>query len=85
MEIIPGRIYQHFKGGRYRVVLLARDSADPERTIVIYSTLGLDVPPTIWARNSSEWNDMVRNKEGSLVRRFELEPEPDGEVPDLLG
>lgn len=73
--MIPGRIYRHFKGGRYRVLFLARD-AETTEPVVVYSTLGLDKEPTIWVRKAKEWDEVVVVN-GTKHTRFTIEEEVD--------
>ncbi len=34
-----GKYYRHFKGGKYRLLHIARDSEDPSRELVVYQAL----------------------------------------------
>jgi hypothetical protein len=66
MDIEPG-IYEHFKGGRYRVLHTASHTETHEG-IVIY--MSLDSHGTIWARPLSMWNEQVEWPDGFKRPRF---------------
>ena len=63
-----GEEYQHYKGGRYRVVDLALHST--EEWVVIYEPL-YDAPIKLFTRPVAEWQDSV-TWEGKRVPRFTL-------------
>jgi hypothetical protein len=72
MDIIPGRIYRHYKGGLYRVVTLATDATNVRNgtTVVIYEPIaGSDT----YCRDLQEFISPVHGAHGSQPR-FSLEP-----------
>lgn len=64
-EIIPGKIYRHFKGNLYKVIGFAKHS-ETEEDMVIYQPLKTG---DNWVRPKSMWNEVVDDK-GTL--RFTL-------------
>ena len=64
-EIIPGRIYKHFKGNLYKVIGFAKHS-ETEEDMVIYQPLKTG---DNWVRPLKMWNEVVDDK-GTL--RFTL-------------
>lgn len=58
-----GRIYRHFKGGCYRVVMIVKDH-DNLRPVVIYQSTGGD---DCYARPLESFSESVGD-----VKRFEL-------------
>lgn len=67
-DIIPGRLYRHFKGGVYRVLYLAKQSETKEE-YVIYTRD--DGDGEVWARPASMWLETVE-RDGKSQPRFEL-------------
>jgi len=70
---LPGEKYKHFKGGKYEIVCISRDSENPNRELVIYKSLyeKENFPlGTIWSRSLE---DFVGFKEidGKKIKRFE--------------
>ena len=60
-------MYQHFKGGIYFVLNVAKFSENPEKEFVIYA----DASGTVWARPLEMWSEMVIDpKTQSYVSRF---------------
>lgn len=55
-----GEKYQHFKGKRYKVLMIVRDSNDCTKKVVIYESLDdTDYPKgTVWSRLLSEFDDV---------------------------
>lgn len=49
---VIGGLYQHFKGGVYQVIALAKDEADVNRTLVIYRSIKYG---DVWARELSSF------------------------------
>ena len=62
-----GKRYQHYKGGIYEVVELARDANNFMKVLVIYKS---EENGNVWARNLEEWDDHVRQSSGDIVKRF---------------
>ena len=65
MDITIGGIYQHYKGGIYRVIGVANHSETLEK-LVIYKSLEND---SLWARPLVMWNEEVV-KDGKKYLRF---------------
>lgn len=57
-EIIVGRIYQHFKGNKYKIIALAKHS-ETEEEMVVYQNIEKD---DCWVRPKKMWNEKVDNK-----------------------
>ena len=65
----PNGIYQHFKGGIYRVVTVARKEATPDILEVIYQAVASpDELP--WSRPLEDWNSDVPWPDGVSRPRF---------------
>ncbi len=62
-----GRKYQHYKGGQYEVILLAKHSETNE-DLVIYKSLLFG---SFYARPLSMWFDLVKNHRKETVPRFD--------------
>jgi hypothetical protein len=56
-NVIPGKIYRHYKGGLYEVLHLARHT-DNDDVLVIYKSVQLG---TYYARPLRSWNTPVNN------------------------
>ncbi len=63
----PG-LYEHFKGGKYHVLFHARNSANPDETIVVYRALREN--GAVWIRKQSEFLEIVDWKDGTRGTRF---------------
>lgn len=63
----PGA-YEHYKGGRYRLLMTAQHSETKE-LLAIY--VSLDGAGTIWARPVSMWSEEVKTVGGSVRPRFQ--------------
>lgn len=61
----PG-LYNHFKGGRYCVLMTATDSETQQESVVYVS---LD-HGTVWVRPASMWNEAVEWPDGVKRPRF---------------
>lgn len=61
-----GKIYQHYKGGLYRVLTLTTHTERKE-TLVIYQSIGFG---SIYARPLEMWFDKIK---GTRSKRFERE------------
>lgn len=69
----PDQTFRHFKGGRYRHLLTARNSENHEELLVVYQSLDHD---SIWVRPLAMWNEETdRWPDG--VRRPRFVPETD--------
>lgn len=64
-------MYHHYKGGRYRVVLLADHSNDDE-WMVVYEPLYEHPDAPYFTRPLREWSESVE-WEGKTVQRFTKE------------
>lgn len=75
MEIRKG-VYRHFKGNKYEVIGMAKNSETLEETVVyraLYGDRGL------WVRPASMWNEKVE-RDGKTYTRFEFIGEKDETV-----
>jgi hypothetical protein len=80
----PKEIYRHFKGGRYEIITLARDSENPNAIKVIYQALDFSGNPKNerpWSRNLEDFcGDKIFDKseshngklyqKGDKIKRF---------------
>lgn len=57
MDVIVGGIYRHFKGNSYRVLMIAKDSENLDRELVIYEALYGN--HQIWAREYTMFTSKV--------------------------
>ena len=64
-SIKPG-VYQHFKGGLYKLLLIARDS-ETEEPVVVYVALK---DGSTWTRKLSHWTELVQWPDGTFHARF---------------
>jgi hypothetical protein len=67
--IAVGAEYRHFKGGRYTVIAIARDSEDL-REMVVYQAL---YDPSMYFVRSVEDFTKTIEREGVEIKRFERE------------
>ncbi|MBQ8375134.1 MAG: DUF1653 domain-containing protein [Clostridia bacterium] len=67
--MIEKGVYRHFKGGRYEVIGVARNSESLEETVVYKALYG---DGALWVRPLSMWNETVEYQ-GKKVKRFEKE------------
>lgn len=58
-------IYQHFKGGLYQVLYIAKNSETLEE-MVVYQSLD---NKSIWVRPLSMWNEIIE-RDGKTFKRF---------------
>jgi hypothetical protein len=63
---IVGRFYNHYKGGRYRVLIIAEHTETKEK-MVIYKSVKHE---TVHARPLSIWNSPVKNCYNVLDKRY---------------
>lgn len=71
MEIIPGQKYQHYKGGLYEVVGLAREEATLELQVVyraLYDSPEFG-PNALWIRPLENFTGFV-DQNGRAMPRF---------------
>ncbi|MEU4143014.1 DUF1653 domain-containing protein [Streptomyces parvulus] len=66
-----GRTYVHYKGNRYRVLCLARQTETGEELVVYQALYG---EHGMWARPRAMFEETVK-KDGRHVPRFALQPE----------
>lgn len=66
---VQSGVYQHFKGGRYLVLGVARHS-ETDEDLVIYVRLYSRVGNPMSARPLSSFCELVRNSKGDRVPRF---------------
>lgn len=64
--IMPGETWQHYKGGRYKIITLANHTETKE-PLVIYQSLSFG---SIYARPLSIWSETVTNRRGGIEPRF---------------
>ncbi len=57
-DIRIGKIYRHYKGNLYKVLLLAKHSETVEDTVVYQSVKTGD----IWVRPACMWNETIDDK-----------------------
>lgn len=69
MSDIKLGIYQHFKGNRYQVLMLAKHSETQEDMVVYQALYG---EGGIWVRPASMWLETVE-RDGEVFQRFTLE------------
>lgn len=67
-----GEFYQHYKGGTYSVLAIARDTNAPDSQFVIYCEYGEDESRS-WARPLEEWRNPAM-VDGQPVARFAQVP-----------
>lgn len=70
MQKIELGIYEHFKGGKYKVLGVAKHSETLE-DLVVYEALYDNPRSTLWVR---PYNDFIGDKEidGKKVKRFKF-------------
>lgn len=69
--IKPG-IYRHFKNGTLHKVHFIAKHSETLEDMVIYEELYENKLSKFWARPASMWEEIVKNKEGKEVPRFEF-------------
>lgn len=80
MQIIPNRVYRHFKGNFYLVVGVAVDASDGGKLYVVYRALHGDCQ--MFVRPLEEFLSPVDKKKypnAKQENRFELYEIPNGE------
>nr|BFD65637.1 DUF1653 domain-containing protein [Bdellovibrio sp. HAGR004] len=69
-DIIPGAIYQHYKGRLYKVIGLGHHSETLE-DVVLYESLYDNPVGRLWSRPAHMWNELV-DVNGEKVPRFKF-------------
>lgn len=69
-DIIPGAIYQHYKGNHYRVIGLGKHSENLE-DVVLYEALYDNPLGRLWCRPAKMWSQLV-DVQGEKVPRFKF-------------
>lgn len=69
-NIIPGAIYQHYKGKPYRVIGVGKHSESLE-DVVLYEALYENPLGRLWCRPASMWFEIVE-VDGQKVPRFKF-------------
>lgn len=69
-EIIPGAIYQHYKGKQYRVIGIGKHSESLE-DVVLYEALYDNPLGRLWCRPLMMWDELV-DVDGDKVPRFKF-------------
>ncbi len=69
-DIKVGAVYQHAKGGGYRVIALARCSETLETQVVYVNIINADL---VWVRPASMWFEEVDSSSGRRPRFVEVE------------
>ncbi|MDR0967668.1 MAG: DUF1653 domain-containing protein [Rickettsiales bacterium] len=65
-----GKIYQHYKGNKYKVIALAKHSEDLSDLVVYQALYEGEFPyGQTWVRPVSIWNEMVEIN-GQKIPRF---------------
>jgi hypothetical protein len=67
LTVNVGEVYEHFKGGRYRVLAIARSQTDNPDDHVVYQSLS---DGSVWVRPVPEWSRPVRWDDGETRPRF---------------
>ena len=65
----PGEIFQHYKGGQYKIVAMCNHT-DTDEVLVIYKSLSFG---GFHARPYSEWHDEMERSDISRKRIFRFE------------
>ena len=74
-EIKPGQIYSHFKGGKYKIIAIARDCENPKQKYIIYEQLHPSEKfpiGTIWKREISNFLSFKILPDETKIKRFTL-------------
>jgi hypothetical protein len=66
-----GEIYEHFKGGKYKIIAVARNCEYPEKKVVVYEALYEgDFPMgTVWLRLLEDFLGF-KELNGKQIKRF---------------
>ena len=66
----PGNVFNHYKGGLYRVLTIARNTETDEDMVIYLDVL---TPSKVWARPMDSWMKKA-SRDGETVERFRLVP-----------
>lgn len=66
-DIKVGQVWRHWKGGRYRVLALAREEARPDQHLVIYQSVATP-EGEVWARTVDAWLEDIPGTGPRFVR-----------------
>lgn len=69
-EIVPGAIYQHYKGKHYRVIGIGKHSESLE-DVILYEALYDNPLGRLWCRPAFMWSELV-DVQGEKVPRFKF-------------
>lgn len=64
-----GKVYTHYKGGKYEVITMATHSEDADSKLVIYKSV---IGGFVYARPLHLWFDLVDVGEAKKKPRFQL-------------
>jgi len=69
MEIIPNKVYEHYKGGKYIVLSVAEDTTNKRAgtKVIVYAPLDQS---TVYCRDLSEFTEVVEWPSGEKKARF---------------
>lgn len=67
--VMVGKTYRHFKGQKYKVLLIATDSETNEEVVVYEALYGKHL---IWTMSYEKFNSFVDYPESKQEYRFEL-------------
>lgn len=70
MELKPGQLWQHYKGGKYRIVLLAKNNQTDELYDVVVYVDATD-SEKVWTQSLERFLS-TEQYEGNTVPRFTL-------------
>lgn len=73
-EILAGDFYTHFKGGMYQIVCLAIDEPTGVKNVVYRKDDG----QWAWIRPLSNFIEVIKMADGTMVKRFTKRPPPPG-------
>lgn len=64
-----GQIYQHFKGGLYKIVMLNVNNTENGKSGLIYKSIKTN---ELWFREVEEFLDYISILNNTKIKRFEL-------------
>ena len=68
--IKTGHVFRHYKGGYYKIIILAKHS-DTLEEVVVYKTLYKNNESQIWVRPIKDFIGLVKIAKGKTVNRFQ--------------